>query len=248
MANIIRYDSKPDLEKPVFIECLPGIGNVGKIAGDFIADSVCAKKFASIYSRDFPPQVIPDEECVIKMACNELWYAKNICGKDIIFLRGDYQGSTAEGQFELSQDIMDMILPYDPSMIMTLGGYGTGTMVDTPRVLGAVSRSTVRTKFEEYGVVFSPHDPQAGIVGASGILLGLGQLYGIDSICLMGETSGFFMDHKSAFSVVKIISEFLEIKPDTTELSEKSDQIDALTAKVKEFEEQDDTIDLGYIG
>jgi proteasome assembly chaperone (PAC2) family protein len=36
------------------------------------------------------------------------------------------------------------------------------------------------------------------IIGASGLLLGLSKLRNIGSICLMGETSGFYVDPKSA--------------------------------------------------
>ena len=248
MASIIKYESKPILDHPIFIEALPGIGNVGKVAGDFLADAIKATKFATIYSENFPPQVMLDEQCVIKMACNELWFAKNVNEKDIIFLRGDFQGSTPEGQFELSKEVMDILLEYDVSKIITLGGYGTGAMVDTPRVLGAVSNTTIRTYFEDLGVIFSPNDPQAGIVGASGILLGLGKVYGIDSICLMGETSGYFVDHKSAMAILNILMKVIGVDLDTKDLREKSEQIDALTAKVKEFETQSSHEELNYIG
>lgn len=249
MENMIRFDSKPELKAPYFIECLPGIGNVGKVSGDFIADGVKAERFATIYSPHFPPQVMLDDECVVNLANNELWFAKDVKGKDIIFLKGECQGSTAEGQFELCQMIMDEIISkYDVSRIVTLGGYGTGNMVDEPKVYGAVSDKTLKEEFEAYGTVFSPGDPQAGIVGASGLLMGLGKVYGIPSICLMGETSGYFVDHKSAMAVVGILMKMLDVEMDTKELSEKSDQIDALTAKVKEFEDQSNDDDLSYIG
>ena len=73
MENIVRFDSRPVLKDPIFISALPGIGNVGKIAGDHFSEILKAEKFASIYSMNYPPQVIPDENNVVKMACNELW-------------------------------------------------------------------------------------------------------------------------------------------------------------------------------
>ena len=125
MESIVKYDSKPVLKDPILIEALPGIGNVGKIAGDFIADSLGAVKFASIFSMNFPPQVNPDQDCVVHMACNELWYAKAPNGQDIVFLRGNYQASTPAGQFILAQDVMEIMMSYDVSKFITLGGYGT---------------------------------------------------------------------------------------------------------------------------
>jgi len=248
MESLKKYDSKPDLNKPLLIECLPGIGNVGKTAGDFLAEAVGAVKFLSIYSKHFLPQVIPDKDSVIEMASNELWFVKNVKKRDIIFLRGNYQGSTQEGQFELCREILDICLEYDISGIITLGGYGTGTMVDKPRVLGAVSELSLKEEYTKFGVQFVPEDPQAGIIGASGVLIGMGKIYGIPSICLMGETSGYFIDHKSAMALVKVLCKKLKIKIDVQALKEKSEQIDEFTAKVKEFEDRNEHEDLGYYG
>ncbi|MDR3283119.1 MAG: proteasome assembly chaperone family protein [Candidatus Methanoplasma sp.] len=246
MASIVTYDRKPKLTSPAFIECLPGIGNVGKLAGDFFAEALKAKRFAVILSEHFPAQVIPDEDCVVSMASNELWHA-NVNGRDIIFLRGECQGSTSEGQFQLCREILDATMGYDLSEIITLGGYGTGLMVDDPRVLGAVSNKKFKSQFSKIGVEFSPGEPQAGIVGASGVLLGLGKMYGIPSICLMGETSGYFLDHKSAMAVVRVLMKRFGVDIDLKDLMEKSEHIDALTAKVKEFEDSPQSEDLSYI-
>lgn len=249
-TTTIRYDSVPELNRPVLIEGLPGVGNVGKIAADFMCEKLNAVKFASIYSESFPPQVMLDNDCVIHMACNELWYAKDVNGKDIVFLRGNYQGSTPEGQYLICDDLMrDVFLRMDLSYIYTLGGYGTGQMVDAPRVLGAVSDITLKQELEEKGVVFSPGEPAAGIVGASALLVGFGQMYNIPSACLMGETSGYFVDHKSAVAMLNVLESIFGITLDKSDLDIKSQQIEELTAKVKEIEtNQTGSSDLGYIG
>ena len=249
-ATTIRYDSVPELDGPVLIEGLPGVGNVGKIAADFLCAGLRAERFATIYSENFPPQVMLDSDCVIHMARNELWYAKDVGGKDIIFLRGDYQGSTPEGQYMICEDLMkDVILPMDVSYIYTLGGYGTGAMVEEPRVLGAVSDITLRQELEEKGVTFSPGEPAAGIVGASAVLVAFGQMYGIPAACLMGETSGYIVDHKSAVALVRVLESIFGLDLDLKELTDRSQQIDELTAKVKEISAaQEGPGDLGYIG
>lgn len=251
MESIVKYDSKPVLRDPVLIEALPGIGNVGKIAGDFIAESLKPTRFARVFSMNFPPQVNPDQDCVVHMACNELWYAKAPDGQDIVFLRGDYQGSTPEGQFILAQDIMEIMMSYGVSKVITLGGYGTGQMVDDPHVYGALSRKELRDGLEALGVVFNPGEPQAGIVGAAGLLIGMSQINGIDGICLMGETSGFFEDHKSAMAVVKVLLKIfgMEDTVDLKELQDKSQKIDELTEQVKAVNSEKPKLnELGYIG
>ena len=247
MESIIVYDHKPSLKDPLFIECLPGIGNVDKTAGDFIADSLKAEKFATIYSRHFPSQVILDSENVVEIMNNQLWYAKDVNGRDLVFLRGDCQSSTQEGQFDLCREILDTIMEYGVSGIITLGGYGTGQIVDSPRVLGAVSDLKTKKEFKDYGVEFPSGDPSAGIVGASGLFVGLGKIHDIPSICLMGETSGYFIDHKSAMALACIVMKKLGVDLDLKELRDKSEQLDEITAKVKAMGERDRP-DLGYIG
>jgi uncharacterized protein (TIGR00162 family) len=247
MENIVVYDGKPSLTAPVFIECLPGIGNVGKIAGDFLADSLKAKRFATIYSKYFPSQVMLDDDNVIEMSNNQLWYAKDVNGRDIIFLRGDFQCNTHEGQFEFCREIIDILLKYETSEIITLGGYGTGQMIETARIFGAVTDLGIKKEYGKFGVEFPPGDPSAGIIGASGVFLGLGKIYGISSICLMGETSGYFVDHKSALALVDVLIKRLGVELDLEELRSKSEQIDELTAKIKEVEDRNNQ-DLGYFG
>jgi hypothetical protein len=248
MESIVKYDSKPVFVRPIIIEGLPGIGNVGKIAADYLAAALNAERFASIYSPDLPPQVIIDEENVADFARNELWFAR--VGKiDIIFILGDYQGASSEGQFIICSDIMDILIEYDPIEIITLGGYGTGTLIENPRVLGAVSRVEVKLPYEELGVVFEPHEPQGGIAGASAMFLALGQIFDIDSICLMGETPGYFIDHKSAGAVMNILVKKLGVEVDTKELDTHSAMIDELNQKVRELESDRNTeANLNYFG
>ena len=54
---MIEFTEKPKLKNPVFIEGLPGVGNVGKLAAEHLVDELNAKKFAEVYSKYFPPQV-----------------------------------------------------------------------------------------------------------------------------------------------------------------------------------------------
>ena len=246
----MKYLSKPVLKDPWFIEALPGIGNVGKIAGDYLANSLEAERFAIIYSENFPPQVVPDQDCVVHMACNELWCARTPNGRDLIFLRGDYQGSTPEGQFFLAQDVMDILMGFGVERIITLGGFGTGQMCREPHVFGAVSRIELKKELEKAGVTFNPGQPAAGIIGAAGALVGLGQLNGIDAFCLMGETSGYFADSRSASNVLKVLKKLLKIrKLDMKLLEAEAKKLDEFMDQAeKQAELPQERDELSYIG
>jgi uncharacterized protein (TIGR00162 family) len=242
---------EPVLKGPILIEGLPGVGNVGKLAAEHLLDQLKAKKFADIYSAYFPPQVIVDEDGVTKLVNNELYYSQ-ADGKhpDLIILIGDYQGLTPEGQYDLSDHVLQLCQKYGVDTIFTLGGYGVGKMVEQPRVLGAATTKELVEDMKTKGVIFSKGEPGSGIVGASGLLLGLGKVYGIKAVCLMGETSGYFVDPKGAEAVLRILAAILNVEIDFSELVSKAEQIDLITSKLKEIESpvEPRKEDLGYIG
>lgn len=246
----IHYDEKPDLDNPIFIEGLPGIGNVGKLAAEHLIDQLKGKKFADIISKHFPPQVVIEDNGVVRLVDNQLYYAKRDgANQDLIILTGDYQGLTPEGQYELSDFILGVLKELNVKRIFTLGGYGIGRMIKKPRVLGAATEESLVKEMKKLGVVFSRNEPGAGIVGASGLLLGMAKYYGMKSVCLMGETSGYFVDPKSAQAVLEILAKILGVTVNYDELEAKAKQIDSITARLKEIEAKvDQDEDLGYIG
>ena len=242
---------EPNLTDPILIEGLPGVGNVGKLAAEHLLDQLKAVKFADIYSVHFPPQVVLDDDGVAKLVNNEVYYSKSEDNSrpDLLIVVGDFQGLTPEGQYDISDYLLQMAIKYKTKRIYTLGGYGVGKILDDPRVLGA---ATSLELVEEKGVVFSKGEPGSGIVGASGLLLGLGKIYGMEAVCLMGETSGYFVDPKGAEAVLRILASLLNVEIDFTDLESKAEQIDEIASKLKEMEtpQLDETPqeDLRYIG
>src|SRR4030042_475134 len=207
---VIVYKEKPVLKAPVFVEGLPGVGNVGKLAAEHLVDQLKAVKFAEIFSKFFPPQVLVNDSGVIRLVSNEMYYVKRSDGAhDIIIMVGDYQGLTPDGQYELSDKTLQIIKELGVKRMFTLGGYGLGKMIEKPRVLGAATDPELVEEMKKHGVTFSKGEPGSGIVGASGLLLGLGTLYGMKSWCLMGETSGYFVDPKGAQAVLEVLSRIL---------------------------------------
>jgi uncharacterized protein (TIGR00162 family) len=248
---VIVYKEKPVLNDPVFVEGLPGVGNVGKLAAEHLVDQLKAVKFAEIFSKFFPPQVLVNDSGVIRLVSNEMYYVKRSDGAhDIIIMVGDYQGLTPDGQYELSDKTLQVIKELGVKRMFTLGGYGLGKMIEKPRVLGAATDPELVEEMKKHGVTFSKGEPGSGIVGASGLLLGLGNLYGMKSVCLMGETSGYFVDPKGAQAVLEVLSRILGVTIDFKELEAKAEQIDQITSKLREAEPSPEPKreDLGYIG
>ncbi len=248
---VVVYKEKPKLHSPIFVEGLPGVGNVGKLAAEHLVDQLKAVKFAEIYSKFFPPQVLVTDSGTIRLVSNTLYYVhRPEADNDIVIMTGDYQGLTPEGQYELSDKTLQVIRELGVLRMFTLGGYGLGKMIEKPRVLGACTDIDMVDEMKRYGVTFSKGEPGSGIVGASGLLLGLGNLYSMRSVCLMGETSGYLVDPKGAQAVLEVLSKILKVEIDFAALEEKAHQIDMITSRLKETEPAPEPKreDLGYIG
>ena len=247
---IVKYIEKPELNEPVLIEGLPGVGNVGKISAEYLKDRLDAKLFVEIYSKYLPPQVLMRGDGTLYLVKNELYYYKNPNGRDLIILVGDYQGMNSEGQYELSYKVLEIVKEFGTKLIFTLGGYGTGNLMEEPRVFGAATDKDMVEELKDYGVFFSPTDPSGGIVGAAGLLLGLGSVvFDMRGVCLMGETSGYFSDPKSALNVLKIVDKYFNLNLDLADIELRSKEITEITSQIKEEQRQEEKHeDLGYIG
>ncbi len=251
-VTVKNIAKKPKLENPMLIEGLPGIGNVGKLAVEHLVDSVNASKFAEMYCKDFPPQVFINSDGTTELVKNEFYYwkAKKKNQRDLVLLTGDYQGLSSQGQYELAEKILDVVEKLGVKEMFTLGGYGLGHEVKNPKVLCATTDKRLVKKMKKYGAVFRKNEPGGGIVGASGLLLGLGKLRGFEGTCFMGETPGYLVDPKSAKAVLKILMKITNIDVNLSALEEKAKEIEQIAQQLKEMEgtSMDKPEDLQYIG
>jgi len=257
---VIRTLEKVTLRDPILVEGLPGVGNVGKLAADYLRDQLPAKPLATIYSKFFPPQVYVSEEGIIRLVSNDLsyWKAPASAPHDLLILGGDYQGISPEGQYEITERVLDYCRGLGVREVFTLAGFAQGRVVEQPRVLGAATDPGRVEQMKKFSVVFSRNDPGGGLIGASGLFLGLGRLVGIEGVCLMGETSGYFVDPRSAEAVLKVLAQVLRIPVDFTALQAKAKEIDRIAQKIHDAEQHTGETtapgappprdDLGYIG
>jgi len=247
-----RKGKLPKLDNPILIEGLPGIGNVGKLAVEHLIDSIGATKFAEFYCKDFPPQVFINPDGTIELVKNEFYYweAEKEKQRNLILLTGDYQGLSSQGQYELVNTILEFSKKLGVKEIYTLGGYGLGQDIRKPKVLCATTHKNLVSEMKKHGAVFKKNEPGGGIVGASGLLLGLGKLNGFKGVCFMGETPGYLVDPNSAKAVLKIIKSITGVHIDLSALEEKAKEIEQIAQQLQEMEMggTDKAEDLKYIG
>ncbi|MDP2766612.1 MAG: proteasome assembly chaperone family protein [Candidatus Methanoperedens sp.] len=236
IKTTILRDKKPRLKKPILVEGLPGVGHVGKLVAEHMVEELGAKKIMEIYSPHFPPQVLVEEDGTIRLVRNEIYAYKSKGKHDLLILVGDHQSVTNEGHYELCGIFLDIAEEFKVERIYALGGFGVGQLVENETVLGAANNIKLVKELKEYGVEFRANEPGGGIVGASGLILGLSELRGIDAACLMGVTSGYLVDPKSAQAVLKVLCKILEIDVDMAALEERAAEMEKVVAKLREME------------
>ncbi|WP_255170231.1 proteasome assembly chaperone family protein [Natrononativus amylolyticus] len=251
----IEAVAEADLEDPVFVEGLPGVGHVGKLAADHILEELAEEStlVRRLYSREFPPQV-SIEDGVTDLTCAEIHAVSVPDGRDLLVLTGDHQAQTNEGHYVLTDAFLDVAEEFGAGELYALGGVPTGELIDEYAVLGAVTREERIEPLEDVGVEFREDEPAGGIVGVSGLLLGLGKRRGFEGACLMGETSGYLVDPKSARAVLEILEAVLEFSLEYESLDERADEMEDVIGKIREMEQQQQAMDvptdddLRYIG
>jgi len=229
--SIVKFLAKPKLKKPVLIEGLPGMGYVGKLAAEHLVAELHAEKFAEIYSPHFPHHIYIEESGIARPVRNE-FYLASPSDKDMIILVGDAQAISSEGHYEVTGKILDVAEQFSVEQLFTLGGYATGRHTRAkPKVVGVVSHPELVDVYREHGVVIE--EEGGPIIGASGLILGLGKLRGMRGICLLGETHGMVVDHRSAKAVLEVLTHILGIEVDMAALEQRAKETERILDKVR---------------
>ncbi|MCS7122191.1 MAG: proteasome assembly chaperone family protein [Archaeoglobaceae archaeon] len=237
----IRFIKKPDelkLKNPILIEGLPGIGHVGKLVADHLVKELNAQLVVRIHSHYFPPQVIVLENGTVRLPVNEVYaWKSNGAAPDLLILVGDFQSISSEGHFELANAYLEIAKLFEVKRIYTLGGYGVGRFVEEPYVIGAANKYELVEEMKKYGIRFEPGEPGGGIIGAAGLLLGMSMLEGIEAVCLMGVTSGYMVDPKSAKAVLDVLTKILNLEVSKEALEQRAKEMEKIISQIKEMHE-----------
>ncbi|WP_311173152.1 proteasome assembly chaperone family protein [Halobellus ordinarius] len=243
--------AEPPLRDPALVEGLPGVGHVGKLAAEHLLEEFDSDLVARVYADEFPPQVGVDDDGVASLACAE-FHAVDAGDRDLVVLTGDHQAQSHSGHYHITDAFLDVADSFDVEDVYALGGVPTGELVEEPDVLGAVSDADDIDALEDAGVSFREGEPAGGIVGVSGLLLGLGGRRGFSAACLMGETSGYLVDPTSAQAVLEVLETVVGFAVDYDTLEERAEEMKEVAEKIQEMQNQQGGMptddDLRYIG
>lgn len=200
-----RHLFEPQLEKPIFVEGLPGFGNVGKIAAQSLIEFTHAKVFAKLYSPSFPDYVIVNRDGTCRPPRYE-FYAASTEKNQFIILTGDSQPSLEDllAHYHICDEILDFAEKYGCKFIVTMGGVPTSHSGGEVYV-AATSEKLALENVDKGALIYG----KGKIMGATGLLLGLAKKRGWKGICLLGATTGLRADREAGLSVFKFLMKTL---------------------------------------
>ncbi len=206
----LRKMFNPALENPVFVQGLPGFGNVGRIAAHLLIKFCEAKPFAELYSPSFPDYVSISSKGIAYLPRYE-FYAAPMEKNNLIIMTGETQPSFDDvlAHYQVCSEIVNFAEKLGCHFIVTMGG--VPLTEDKTQVYVAATSPRLATEFMEKGAVIYS---KGRIVGGTGLTLALAKERNLEGVCLLGTTTGFKADRGAGFLVFKFLMKALgkEIK------------------------------------
>ena len=243
--KITQIGKIPKLHNPILIEGLPGIGNVGKVAVDFLIDELKAKKLYEIISYTFPHSVFVNEDNLVELPVVEIFYRQLGKNRDILLLGGDIQPIDEISSYEFSEKILDLSQKFNVKEIITLGGIGLADIPKKPKVYCTGSSKKIIEKYKNEMVSNNLYGVVGPIVGVSGLLLGLASRRKMDGISFLAETYGhpMYLGIQGAKEILRVLNKKLnlsinvdkldkEIKDIESEILKKTEQLSEVTSQI----------------
>jgi uncharacterized protein (TIGR00162 family) len=172
----------------------------------------------------------------VRLLRGEFYFWKNTMGEnDLIFLIGDSQAQTIEGQYEVAKSILDFAHKLGVKTVITIGGYRQEAE-DKPQVIAVSTNPELLKKAIGGKAIASP--PGNPIVGTAGLLLGLAKFTKMDALCLLGETRGYLPDPRAARSILEVLQRMLGFQVDFSGLDKEIEKSKEIVARMKEIEEK----------
>jgi proteasome assembly chaperone (PAC2) family protein len=202
--------SSPSLENPVFVQGLPGFGNVGRIAAHLLIKFCDAKPLAELYSPSFPDYISINSQGICHLPRYEFYYApmeKN----NLVIMTGEIQPSFDDvvAHYQVCDEVIDFVETLGCHFIITMGGIPITE--EKAQVYIAATSPRLATEFMEKGAVIYS---KGRIVGGTGLTLALAKERNMEGVSLLGTTTGFKADREAGFLVFKFLMKALgkEIK------------------------------------
>jgi hypothetical protein len=267
MSWTVNKLSKRKLIDPILIEGLPGVGNVGKMAVEYLIDALDAKKIYEIHSNENPHYVFVNENNIIEMPGMSVYSAK-IKDKNLLLLSGDLQPQNEASCHSFCNKILDTMEKENGKEIITLGGIGLHEAPKNPEIYFTANSEKTLKKYRAGAKTKKDlHEFIGPIVGVTGLLPGLAAKRKLSAATLLIET---FEDQQhiglnEAKEIVKYLNKKLklslkekdinkelkleELMPEKEKrIKQMTEEEDGRKQRTKEEERENTKESLNYIG
>ncbi len=229
--RLTEHKKLPSLKNPLFIEGLPGIGNVGKVAIDFLIDELEAEKIYEITSSSFPHSVFVTEDNLVELPTIEIFH-KRIGSRDFLLMAGDVQPIDEKGCYAFSHHLLDLLQKLKVLEIITLGGIGLSDIPKKPKVYVTGNLRDIVDSYKKdlKGMVETSLYRVVGpIVGVSGRLVGLSTERNIKAACFLSETYGhpMYLGIKGAREMLRVLNRKFPFRLDLKKLEREIKNIES---------------------
>jgi uncharacterized protein (TIGR00162 family) len=211
MVCSIEIYEKPELNDPILIEGLPGIGFVANITTLHLINELKAKRFAEIVSASFQDYAIITETGSARTPLNELYYYKrNDGGRDLIIWYGNTQALTTFGQYELCSKVLDIAQGLGCRFVISIGGFKQEEAKAVPAVYSAASdQETLKDALNLGTKIMVGH-----IFGIAGLIIGLCNLRSLKGFALLVDTVGMYPDAIASRYALTALNKYLNLSVD----------------------------------
>jgi uncharacterized protein (TIGR00162 family) len=223
MVVISSITEKPQLNDPILIEGLPGIGYVASIASLHLINELKATRFAQLVSSSFHDFAVTAQDGSICSPINELYYVKREDGKrDLIIWYGNTQALSIPGQYELCGQTLKFVQQeLGCNYVISIGGFKKDEALPVPGIYStATDLDTMKTVLDLGTKVMV-----GNVFGIAGISIGLAKLYNMNGFSLLIDTPGINPDVNAARYALMTLFKFLNFEVDLANLEQTGKEI-----------------------
>ncbi|WP_336037067.1 proteasome assembly chaperone family protein [Halobacterium yunchengense] len=237
----VRSVAEPDLDSPVLVEGLPGVGLVGKITTDHLVDTFEMEYVASIECDGVPRVAIYDADDHDVLPPVRLYADES---RDLLALQSDVP-VTRQASVDFSACFTEWLASQNATPL-----YLSGLPVEDhdpetlPDVFGVATSDTAAERLRDHDI---PTPPERGLIGGpTGALVNRAAENGVDATGLVVESDPQFPDPAAAKRLIDAAVEPLaDVDVPTDELVDRAEEIrdqkERLAKRMQEASQEEST-------
>lgn len=200
----VRYEPNMEdyrLESASFIEGLPGIGLVAKIAVAYLLSKVKHSKICRIHSLHFPNLVYVSDNKLLS-TFTDVYAVEEPA--PVLVMYGNAQPSSSYGQYVFCNTVMDLAIRHGATRVFTVGGLGGKDKITLRREI--YCSSSKRDYLEKYVKIVDGQVYSGQIVGAVGLLSTIAGMKSVENMGMLVEISDSVPDYYAAKRAAEALS------------------------------------------